>query len=94
MPASTPPPSATPPTQYRIAPLDAHAHLFEVRVTVDAPDPSGQAFALPVWIPGSYLIREFARHFVAVRAEVGGGRGRRRARRRRTSGARRRARDR
>jgi len=72
LPASTPPPSSTPPTKYRIAPLDAHAHLYEVQVTVDAPDPAGQAFALPVWIPGSYLIREFARHFVAVRAESAG----------------------
>jgi len=72
LPAPTPPLSATPATRYRIAPLDAHAHLYEVRVTVDAPDPGGQSFALPVWIPGSYLIREFARHFVAVRAESAG----------------------
>lgn len=56
------------PTHYRIAAHDIHAHLFEVTVTVDAPDPRGQAFVLPAWIPGSYLIREFARHFVSVSA--------------------------
>src|SRR5512143_2134082 len=60
------------PTRYRIAPLDVHAHLFEVRCTVDDPAPDGQRFALPVWIPGSYLVREFARHFVSVRAESKG----------------------
>ncbi|HEY2969219.1 MAG TPA: PDZ domain-containing protein [Casimicrobiaceae bacterium] len=59
-------------THYRITPLDPHAHLFEVACTVPDPDPAGQAFRLPAWIPGSYLIREFARHFVAVRAECAG----------------------
>ena len=51
-------------TRYRIVPLDPHAHLYEVSVTVEDPDASGQRFQLPTWIPGSYLIREFARHFV------------------------------
>ncbi len=64
--------SAASPVRYRIAPLDPHAHLFEVRCTVEDPDPAGQRFRLPVWIPGSYLVREFARHFVMVRAEAAG----------------------
>ncbi len=61
------------PTQYHIVPLDPHAHLYEVSVTVVDPDPEGQRFRLPTWIPGSYLIREFARHFVFVRAEAESG---------------------
>jgi len=61
-----------PTTSYQIALRDPNAHLFEVRCTVDDPDPSGQRFRLPVWIPGSYLIREFSRQFIAVRAEAGG----------------------
>jgi hypothetical protein len=28
---------------YRIAPLDPKAHLFEVRCTIDDPDPPGNA---------------------------------------------------
>jgi predicted metalloprotease with PDZ domain len=65
---------ATPvPTQYHIVPLDPHAHLYEVSVTVVDPDPAGQCFRLPTWIPGSYLIREFARHFVSVRADAESG---------------------
>ncbi len=67
MPDQTTSTSAT--VRYRIVPSDPHAHLFEVRCTVDAPAIDGQRFRLPSWIPGSYLIREFARHFVAVRAE-------------------------
>ncbi len=56
------------PVRYRIVPFDPDAHLFEVACTIDDPDPAGQRFRLPTWIPGSYLIREFARHFVHVRA--------------------------
>lgn len=58
--------------RYQIAPLDPHAHLFDVRCTVDEPAADGQRFRLPAWIPGSYLIREFARQFVHVRAEAAG----------------------
>ncbi len=58
-------------TRYSIVPLDPHAHLFEVACTLADPDPAGQRFRLPAWIPGSYLIREFARHFVIVRAYSG-----------------------
>jgi predicted metalloprotease with PDZ domain len=60
------------PTRYRIAPLDPHAHLYEVGVTIDDASPAGHRFALPTWIPGSYLIREFARHFVRVTASCDG----------------------
>jgi predicted metalloprotease with PDZ domain len=64
--------------------------LFEVRCTVADPDSSGQRFRLPSWIPGSYLIREFARHFVSVRAEVEGQRSKY-PRKRKMSGAQRHA---
>jgi predicted metalloprotease with PDZ domain len=60
------------PVHYRIAPLDASAHLFEVDCTLADPDPQGQRFRLPTWAPGSYLIREFARHFVTVTARCDG----------------------
>ncbi|MDQ6923168.1 MAG: PDZ domain-containing protein [Pseudomonadota bacterium] len=66
------PPQGPRPTRYRVVPLNPHAHVFEISCTVDEPDPAGQSFRLPAWIPGSYLIREFARHFVSVRAECNG----------------------
>ena len=61
-----------PALHYRIHPSNPAAHLFEVAVTVTGPDPAGQCFMLPAWIPGSYMIREFARHIVSIRAEADG----------------------
>ena len=60
------------PLRYRIFAADPAAHHFEVSCTVPCPAAGGQRFALPAWIPGSYLIREFARHVIAIRAEAGG----------------------
>ncbi len=57
---------------YTIQPTDPHAHLFDIQVRIDKPDPRGPVFYLPVWIPGSYMVREFARHLEAVTAEVAG----------------------
>ncbi|MGZ8292951.1 MAG: M61 family metallopeptidase [Telluria sp.] len=58
--------------QYSIIPKNLAGHLFEVTVTVAAPADDGQVFALPAWIPGSYMIREFARNIVQIRAESNG----------------------
>jgi predicted metalloprotease with PDZ domain len=60
------------PVRYRIVPIDPKAHLFEVTLDVMDPDPTGQRLALPAWIPGSYMIREFARHIVTIEARSGG----------------------
>ena len=57
---------------YTIHPSNPEAHRFTVTCRVPHPDPAGQCFALPAWIPGSYLIRDFARHIVAIRAESEG----------------------
>lgn len=61
-----------PPVEYRIRPSSPGAHLFEVRCTVPEPDPAGQVFRLPAWIPGSYMIREFARNIVRIEAWADG----------------------
>ena len=61
-----------PTVSYRLHPADPAAHHFEVSCTVTSPAPQGQRFALPAWIPGSYLVREFAKHIVSIRAEAGG----------------------
>ncbi|MEO8170479.1 MAG: peptidase M61, partial [Oxalobacteraceae bacterium] len=57
---------------YRIVPIDPAAHLFSVVLTVPEPDVQGQILTLPAWIPGSYMLREFARNIVQIRAEAGG----------------------
>jgi predicted metalloprotease with PDZ domain len=59
------------PILYRIRPSHPEAHLFEVRLKVRYPEPGGQRFTLPAWIPGSYMIREFARHIVRIEARAG-----------------------
>jgi predicted metalloprotease with PDZ domain len=59
-------------THYAIRPADPAAHLFHVTCRVDQPDPAGQLFMLPAWIPGSYMIREFARNIVRITALAGG----------------------
>ncbi len=61
--------SATP-HQYSIRLKNPGAHLFEVRLLVANPDPAGQLFSIPSWIPGSYMIRDYARHVVSIRAEA------------------------
>lgn len=58
--------------QYCIKPVSIEAHLFEVTLKLDQADPAGQEFWLPSWIPGSYLIREFARHIVTLSAQSEG----------------------
>ncbi|HEY4221249.1 MAG TPA: PDZ domain-containing protein [Myxococcota bacterium] len=55
---------------YRITPKNPRAHLLEVQLTVDRPDPAGQRLSLPTWIPGSYLVREFARHVVEIQGNA------------------------
>lgn len=46
---------------YRITPIDLAGHLFAVEIHLERPDPRGQIVSLPAWIPGSYMIRDFAR---------------------------------
>lgn len=60
----------SPGLHYHIELANLHAHLYRVALTV--PDPqAGMVLALPVWIPGSYLVREFAQHLQGMRAEQG-----------------------
>ena len=56
---------------YRIDATDTHAHAY--RVTLTVPEPAfEQRLSLPVWVPGSYLVREFARHLSAISARQDG----------------------
>ena len=55
---------------YGIEIADANAHLFRVTLSVAQPA-AEQRLSLPVWIPGSYLVREFARHVSALSARQG-----------------------
>ncbi|MEI6761130.1 MAG: peptidase M61 [Betaproteobacteria bacterium] len=56
---------------YRVALADLQAHLFQVTLTILAPA-AGQQLRLPAWIPGSYLVREFAKQLQNLRCAQGG----------------------
>ncbi len=62
----------THPICYSIEPVDPNGHLFHVDLTVTKPDPDGQCFSLPTWIPGSYMIREFSRNIIQMEASCNG----------------------
>ncbi|MBI2744020.1 MAG: M61 family metallopeptidase [Burkholderiales bacterium] len=55
---------------YQVQAADLHSHLY--RVTLTIPQPSAdQRVALPVWIPGSYLVREFSKNLQQLQARQG-----------------------
>lgn len=60
-----------PSVRYKIVPSDPAAHLFRVTCVIVDPDPTGQVVSLPAWIPGSYMIRDFAKNVVWLRARCG-----------------------
>ena len=62
--------TATPPVHYRVEIADLQAHLFRVTMTVAAPA-AQQKVSLPVWIPGSYMVREFSGHLQNLKALQG-----------------------
>ena len=57
--------------RYRVEVVDLHAHLFGITLTVAAPA-ARQTLRLPVWIPGSYLVREFAKNLKGLQCRQGG----------------------
>ena len=55
---------------YTVEAADLHAHLFRVTLTIPQPQAT-QTVSLPVWIPGSYLVREFAKNLQKLTAKQG-----------------------
>lgn len=54
--------------QYRISTKHPQSHLFEVELFIKKADLSGQKLRLPNWIPGSYMIRDFAKNITQISA--------------------------
>ncbi len=55
---------------YRIEAADLHAHLYGVTLTITHPA-ENQRVSLPVWIAGSYMVREFAKQITGITARQG-----------------------
>lgn len=56
--------------KYRVRLADHDRHHFEIECRIDNPAPE-QRVSLPAWIPGSYLLRDFARHVLHIEAKSG-----------------------
>jgi len=54
--------------RYQISSRNPGSHYFDVSIRIDEPDPAGQQLRLPNWIPGSYMIRDFARNLLDLAA--------------------------
>lgn len=63
--------SAAAALHYRVSAPRPNTHLFAVRLEIARPA-ARQRLSLPVWIPGSYLVREFSQHLQGLRASQGG----------------------
>ena len=55
--------------QYTVNLFNPHAHTFKVSLTILKPNKDGQILSLPAWIPGSYMIRDFAKNIVSIHAK-------------------------
>src|SRR6201988_4044040 len=49
---------------FTVAMSRPHTHLFDISVAIKRPTdgPPEERLVMPVWTPGSYMVREFARH--------------------------------
>ncbi len=56
--------------RYTVTPRPT-AHKFDVVLDIAVPTSEGQVLSLPAWIPGSYMIRDFAKHVVSLEASSG-----------------------
>jgi predicted metalloprotease with PDZ domain len=57
--------------KYVIEFSDPAGHLIDLTMTIASPQ-TKQTVSMPAWIPGSYMIREFAKNIVSLSAEQGG----------------------
>jgi predicted metalloprotease with PDZ domain len=55
-----------PKVNYELTFSQAQAHYVDVKITIQQNDKESIDFKMPVWAPGSYLVREFARNVEGV----------------------------
>ena len=57
------------PIHYCVNVSSIAGHIFDVSLRIENPDTNGQILTLPAWIPGSYMIRDFAKNIVTISAK-------------------------
>ncbi len=53
--------------KYTIASDCPSSHIFNISLSFTTFNPKGQPLIMPCWIPGSYMIRDFAKHVVQLK---------------------------
>ena len=61
----------TAPVHYQVSVQNLHAHQWHIILTLQQPNVT-QVFQLPVWIPGSYMVREFSKQLSLMQATQNG----------------------
>jgi len=57
------------PIHYHVNVSSIAGHIFDVSLRIENPDENGQILTLPAWIPGSYMIRDFAKNIISIIAQ-------------------------
>ncbi|WP_348731992.1 M61 family peptidase [Rheinheimera texasensis] len=55
--------------RYQLELADLAGHYLDVQLELMPQDDAAVCLTLPAWIPGSYMIRDFARHLLDIRAQ-------------------------
>ncbi len=58
---------------YQITPFDLNNHLFKVELSFSSHADQSYQLSLPAWLPGSYMIRDFAKNIVQISAKSAAG---------------------
>ncbi len=53
---------------YSISPLNINSHLFSISLTFNVTANKPYTLSLPSWLPGSYMIRDFAKNIIEINA--------------------------
>jgi predicted metalloprotease with PDZ domain len=61
------------PVRYHVDLSDRVHHLVRVTLTIPAELAAGARLALPVWTPGSYVVRDYVHHVQSITAQDGDG---------------------
>lgn len=58
---------------YQIKPISPNSHLFEVNLHFKAQLNQQYTLSLPAWLPGSYMVRDFAKNIITIKAQSASG---------------------
>ncbi len=58
---------------YQIIPFDLNNHLFKVVLSFTSQKDKNYQLSLPAWLPGSYMIRDFAKNVIQLSAKSNAG---------------------